>query len=374
MTAPPDPPAAGAQPHSHLLLNRVITTVLRSALHPLLSRNLALLTYRGRRTGRAYTIPVSYQRDGGQVTVFSNQRWWRNLRGGARVELRLRGKRVPGRAEVHEDGPTVVAAVRDYLARKGPGAGRTINLRLPDGGIPDDRVLTEATRSHVVVRITLEAAEPHGVLIRWARGYDPLVRIAFAGREQRVRAELLDRLALRPGDRVLDIACGTGTLAVSAAARVGPAGWVGALDASPEMVQAAREKAVRAGVNVDVREGLAQALPFPDDSMDAVVSTLAWHHIPPDSHGTAASEMTRVLRPGGRLLIADLQAPANPLTRGLATHLLGHRMAGHGTAAVAQLLATAGLVEQRRGTTSARWLAFITARKPAPDVAATRAG
>lgn len=139
------------------------------------------------------------------------------------------------------------------------------------------------------------------------------------------------------------------------------------------MVQAARRKAARTGVRMDVREGLAQALPFPDASVDAVVSTLAWHHIPPGARSAAAAEMARVLRPGGRLLIADFQAPANSLARGLTAHLLGHRMAGNETAAVADLMTTAGFVTQRRGTTSARWLAFVTARKPTPDTAATPA-
>lgn len=63
----------------------------------------------------------------------------------------------------------MAAAVRGYLNRKGPRAGRTINLRLPDGGITDDQALADIARQHVVVRIALEAAAPHGALIHWAR-------------------------------------------------------------------------------------------------------------------------------------------------------------------------------------------------------------
>lgn len=78
-------------PHSHILLNHIIPLVLRSPLHGLLSKNLLLLTYTGRKSGTQYMIPVTYFEDGGTILVFSNQRWWRNLRGGVPVTLRLRG-------------------------------------------------------------------------------------------------------------------------------------------------------------------------------------------------------------------------------------------------------------------------------------------
>lgn len=296
--------------------------------------------------------------------MFSNQRWWRNLRGGGPVVLRLRGRRVRGWAEVIKDTPAVVAGAREYLARRGPGAARRINVRLP-GGRTDDQALADAMSAQVVVRIALQPQVDEGARVGWPRGYDLLVRLAFAGREARVRAELLDRLELRPGERVLDVGCGTGTLAVAAARRVGRDGWVGGVDAAPQMVQAARRKAAREGVGVDVREALAQDLPFPDGSVDAVMTSMAMHHVPPHARVVAVAEMRRVLRPGGRLLIADFQPLRSSGARAVAQHVLGHRMAGVDLHALADLAVAAGDQELDRGTTSVRWLGWVLTGKPA---------
>jgi F420H(2)-dependent quinone reductase len=93
------------------LLNRtgnpLVRALLRSPLHVLLSRNLALVTYTGRRSGREHTIPVGYTLDGDRVRVVvgvpERKRWWRNLRGGAPVRVRLRGGERSGHAEAHGD-------------------------------------------------------------------------------------------------------------------------------------------------------------------------------------------------------------------------------------------------------------------------------
>jgi SAM-dependent methyltransferase len=104
--------------------------------------------------------------------------------------------------------------------------------------------------------------------------------------------------ALRSGQRVLDVACGTGVLAREAAARVGPSGYVAGLDATPGMLVVAK----RLTPGIDWRHGLADALPFPDASFDAVVSQFGLMFFP--DRERALREMMRVLRPGGRLAIA----------------------------------------------------------------------
>jgi deazaflavin-dependent oxidoreductase (nitroreductase family) len=88
--------------------NPLVSTVLRSPLHPLLSRRLALITVTGRRSGREYTFPVAYTRDGDTVTIVvgwpERKRWWRNLRGaGAEVAIRIAGRARTGRALVSGD-------------------------------------------------------------------------------------------------------------------------------------------------------------------------------------------------------------------------------------------------------------------------------
>ena len=84
--------------------NPFVSAVLRSPLHPLLSRSLALITITGRRSGRRYTFPVGYRQDGDRVLIDvgwpERKRWWRNLRDAAKVEMRIRGTRRRGQALV----------------------------------------------------------------------------------------------------------------------------------------------------------------------------------------------------------------------------------------------------------------------------------
>ncbi len=80
------------------LYNPVVTAILRSPLHGLTSNSVMLLTYRGRRSGDVFTTPISYVRDGGDLLAVASRdhTWWKNLRGGARVRVRLRGHELEG--------------------------------------------------------------------------------------------------------------------------------------------------------------------------------------------------------------------------------------------------------------------------------------
>jgi ubiquinone/menaquinone biosynthesis C-methylase UbiE len=108
-----------------------------------------------------------------------------------------------------------------------------------------------------------------------------------------------------PGDRVLDVACGTGALTLAVAERVGPEGSVVGLDANPEMLAVARRKPAR----IEWIEAPAEALPLPDASFDAVVSQFGFMFF--DDRAGALREMMRVLRPGGRLAVAVCDAVEN---------------------------------------------------------------
>jgi ubiquinone/menaquinone biosynthesis C-methylase UbiE len=108
--------------------------------------------------------------------------------------------------------------------------------------------------------------------------------------------------AIRPGQRVLDVACGTGALSGAVAERVGPAGSVVGLDLNPEMLEVARQKPAR----IEWRHAPAEALPFPDAAFDAVVSQFGLMFF--TDRVAALREMWRVLRPGGRLAVAVFAA------------------------------------------------------------------
>jgi deazaflavin-dependent oxidoreductase (nitroreductase family) len=101
-----------ANPHTPFVVvnravNPLVRALLRSPAHGLVSGHLALITVTGRRSGRTYTFPVGYHRDGDRVTIGidwpERKRWWRNLREPARVELRLAGERHTGTAQAHGD-------------------------------------------------------------------------------------------------------------------------------------------------------------------------------------------------------------------------------------------------------------------------------
>jgi SAM-dependent methyltransferase len=105
--------------------------------------------------------------------------------------------------------------------------------------------------------------------------------------------------ALRPGDAVLDLGTGTGSVALKAAHAVGPVGSVLGIDISPEMLRVAASRARDGGViNVDFREGSAEAIPAGDASVDVIASCLCLMFVP--DRGAAARESARVLKPGGR--------------------------------------------------------------------------
>ncbi len=141
-----------------------------------------------------------------------------------------------------------------------------------------------------------------GLVLHSAARYDLLVWLVTLGRGRAFREKVLRLARLEPGESVLDVGCGTGTLAIAAKRIVGPTGTVYGIDASPEMIARANKKARTTGNEVVFKNGLAQALPFPDAQFDAVLSTLMLHHLPHKARQGCASEIRRVLKPGGRVL------------------------------------------------------------------------
>ncbi|MEJ2206387.1 MAG: methyltransferase domain-containing protein, partial [Gemmatimonadota bacterium] len=149
------------------------------------------------------------------------------------------------------------------------------------------------------------SAETEGMVIHWAGFYDWIMTVMFLGREARFRRRMLDAADLQPGQHVLDVGCGTGTLAVAAAIVVGDDGRVFGVDPAGEMIARARRKAEEAGADVELDVAAVESLPYPDGCMDVVISTLVFHHLTRRLQGLAVAEMRRVLLPGGRLVVID---------------------------------------------------------------------
>ncbi|WP_169986795.1 class I SAM-dependent methyltransferase [Microbispora sp. H10836] len=167
-----------------------------------------------------------------------------------------------------------------------------------------------------------EHAEAGGT-IDHPRAYEIFTSIGYGGGRRAAFTRVAMQARPRAGHRILDVGCGTGYLTRILAPVVTPSGHVTGVDPSPPMVEYARR---RAPGNCTYVVGEGQSLPFPDGSFDAVVSSLAVHHIPGDARPRALREMFRVLRPGGRLVIAEFRPPASPLAARLVGMLTGPAM------------------------------------------------
>lgn len=164
------------------------------------------------------------------------------------------------------------------------------------------------THSHETVTPTT------GRTIRWAGHYDMFVNLLLFGREKSFRQNILRTADIPSGAVVLDVGCGTGTLALMAKTQLGAQGKVYGIDAAPEMIDVARHKATDQNRAVDFRQGVIESLPFEDSTFDVVLSTLMFHHLPDDLKQRGLAEIFRVLKPGGRLLIVDMRRPTNMLS------------------------------------------------------------
>jgi SAM-dependent methyltransferase len=137
---------------------------------------------------------------------------------------------------------------------------------------------------------------------------------AVAVRDRAIKRRVITHAAVASGEDVLDVGCGTGTLAI-AAARAAADVKVTGLDADPSILARARTKAAGARLEIEFDEGMSTALPYADASFDLVLSTLFFHHLPDEGKRQTAAELVRVLRPGGRLVVGDLGRPQDPLMR-----------------------------------------------------------
>jgi len=175
-----------------------------------------------------------------------------------------------------------------------------------------------------------EAPRTGGRVIHRAGQYDLLIKLLTLGKEKAIRGMTLELARVSPGEKVLDVGCGTGTLTIMAKGAVGRRGEVCGIDPAPEMIDVARRKAARARMEVDFRVGLVESIPFADGSFDAVLSSFMVHHLPEEVKVKGFREVRRVLRPGGRLLVMDIEPSGSTATGRLLAHLIGHgRMKGN---------------------------------------------
>lgn len=195
-----------------------------------------------------------------------------------------------------------------------------------------------------------------GVLHR-ATLYDVGIWLLTLGRERRFRERLLAPARLQPGEAVLDVGCGTGSLAMLARQQVGAAGVVAGIDAAPEMIARARRKANKARLDIQFETASADALPYANAHFDAVLCTVALHHLPRAVRSVAVAEMARVMRPAGRVFLADFVFGHKPSVVGMLHHQHGLR-----PNALTELVEAAGLRVAERGSLGKWDLEYVVAR------------
>jgi ubiquinone/menaquinone biosynthesis C-methylase UbiE len=136
--------------------------------------------------------------------------------------------------------------------------------------------------------------------------YDLIAKLLGADAARKL---MVEQIAPAPGERVLEVGCGTGTLLLELK-RAQPAVEVTGLDPDPKALALARRKAERAGVSIALDEGFGDALPYGDGTFDVVASSFMYHHLKAEEKAGMLREVRRVLKPGGRFHYADFAGPS----------------------------------------------------------------
>jgi ubiquinone/menaquinone biosynthesis C-methylase UbiE len=142
--------------------------------------------------------------------------------------------------------------------------------------------------------------------------YDLFIRWTMP--ESAFKRHLVEQARISQGHRILDLGCGTATLTILIK-KMHPDTEVVGLDGDSRILEIARRKAAREGLEVKLDEGMSDELPYADNSFDRVLSSLFFHHLTRENKARTLAEVFRILRPGGELHVADFGKPQNALMK-----------------------------------------------------------
>ena len=153
--------------------------------------------------------------------------------------------------------------------------------------------------------------------------YDKYMKRITFGREDKLRRMTVELAQVKPGNNVLEIGCATGSLTIFAKQKAGNNGMVAAIDIIPGMIEVSREKAQKANLDINFQLGSIDNIPFPDLQFDVVMCSFMIFHMSEKVRNKGISEIYRVLKPNGRLLILDIALPNRKVSRAILKFFLG---------------------------------------------------
>jgi ubiquinone/menaquinone biosynthesis C-methylase UbiE len=212
---------------------------------------------------------------------------------------------------------------------------------------------------------TKSGPETTGATIHWTPPYDIFAGLLGLGVNGPNSRQIVEMAKIKPGDKVLDVGCGTGDLTLTARKYAGALGSAYGIDASPEGIDIARKKAKRSGSEAVFEVGLIEKIAYPDATFDVVISRLVIHHLPDDLKRQGFREIYRVLKPGGHVFLADFRPPTNPVLAHVSSALIKHRMMQSNVWGIPPVLTETGFVDVTSGPTRSAFLAFVSGKKPA---------
>ena len=171
--------------------------------------------------------------------------------------------------------------------------------------------------------------------------YDSYMKKMTFGREHILREETVRLAQIVPGNSVLEVGCGTGTLTLAAKRQAGPSGKVFGIDIIPGMIEASQHKATEAKEDIIFQLGSIDNIPFPEKYFDVVMCSFMIFHMSETTMRKGIAEIHRVLKPQGRWLVLDLALPPQPFQRFIAQRLFGG-MLGHDLHELLPLMEAAG--------------------------------
>jgi ubiquinone/menaquinone biosynthesis C-methylase UbiE len=224
-----------------------------------------------------------------------------------------------------------------------------------------------------VLKLTDEEKVMYDKMEAMVNTYDSYMKKMYMGRENKLRKMTVNYAQVKPGDSVLEVGCGTGTLTLEAKRQAGPTGKVFGIDIIPGMIEVCQKKAAHANLDVTFQLGSIDSIPFPDNHFDVVICSFMIFHMSEARMQKGIADIYRALKPHGRLFVIDVTMPVKPISK-MIVGLLFKGMDKYDLRKLSPLMEKSGFSDVKFKWTKFRWfglsvMAFVEGivQKNKPD-------